>query len=290
MMPPQAQNYAARIDRVLAHLEARNDDAVPKLAELASVAALSACHFHRVFRLMTGETIAEAVRRIALARSLASLETARSVTAAAGRSGYATSQGFARALRATGGVSASELRADPERLAQLLDRLKLPELGSSRPPLTIEVVDVNPFRVLALRNVGDYAALNQAFGLLFETLMEQIPPEGVQGIYGVPLDDEKSVESEARRFDCAFAVGNSGRAVGDIKELQLGGGRFARVRHDGNYDAIQGTLDRLYAATLAKGLDLEDAPPFIHYLDDPEEIAAEDCRADLHLPLADAIQ
>ena len=35
--------------------------------------------------------------------------------------------------------------------------------GGVQPPLSIEITSVEPFTVQALRNVGDYAALNRAF-------------------------------------------------------------------------------------------------------------------------------
>ena len=60
----QAENrarYAERIERAIALLE-RNASAggTTSIDELASAAALSPYHFHRIFRLMTGETVGAA--------------------------------------------------------------------------------------------------------------------------------------------------------------------------------------------------------------------------------------
>lgn len=67
--------YAQRINRAIELLTERlNHGSVPALEDLADAAALSSFHIHRVFRLMTGETVNEAVRRIRLAKGSATIE------------------------------------------------------------------------------------------------------------------------------------------------------------------------------------------------------------------------
>src|SRR5260221_6169316 len=55
----------ARIDRVLAHF-ADHLDTDLSVAELARIAHFSPYHFHRMFRAMTGESVAAVVRRLRL--------------------------------------------------------------------------------------------------------------------------------------------------------------------------------------------------------------------------------
>ena len=73
MRPDNRARYADRIDRVLAHIETSGAPETLDLEELAGIAALSSFHFHRVFRLMTGETLTETLRRVRLARTLPEL-------------------------------------------------------------------------------------------------------------------------------------------------------------------------------------------------------------------------
>lgn len=286
MKPSQRQLYAERIERVVAHVENLDSDAPnPTLAELAGIAALSEFHFHRVFRLMTGETPGEALRRIRLARALPALAAAGTVTQASGASGYATSQGFARALRRQTGASATEARTDAGMLDSLAARLRAPATDGS--PLSVEVVSVEPFRLLAIRNIGDYAELNAGYTRLFDLVLRQMPPEALHGIYGVPYDDPRFTPPEDCRFDCALAVGEAGQPEGELREFHLGGGGgHARLRHLGSYDDLPASIDLLYAAALVE-LDrpLGDTPAFVHYLDDPEEVAEADLRSDIYLPL-----
>ncbi len=286
MKSDQRLAYAERISRGIALLEGSDPDAPPSLDEMASAAALSAYHFHRIFRLMTGETPATAIRRVRLARALPDLAEDTTITAAAASSGYASSQGFARALRVTAGASASELRADPARLDRLAARLRAPGDEALGAPLEVTVVSVRPFRLLALRNVGDYAALNEGYGRLFEAVLAQIPSEALQGIYGVPHDDPRFVPADRCRFDCALAVGEAGRAEAGLAELTLGGGDFLRLSSRGDYDRLHETIDLAYVAALTSTTrEIAVSPLFVHYLDDPEEVAEADLRADIFLPL-----
>jgi len=67
-MQNQRANYADRIEKVVQHLSrAIPSGEIPQLAELARIAHLSDYHFHRIFRLMTGETPIAMVRRLRLA-------------------------------------------------------------------------------------------------------------------------------------------------------------------------------------------------------------------------------
>lgn len=286
MKPNQRRSYADRIERAVELLETRvQGGEAPSLAELAAAAALSEYHFHRIFRLMTGETVGQAVQRVRLARSVGVLAAGEPITAAAGAGGYATSQAYARALRSRGGTSATAARTS-DGLQDLAARFRNPAAASRSAPLHLEVVSVEPLRLLALRNVGDYAELNRGYTELFSLVLEQMPPDALQGIYGIPYDDPRFTPAAECRFDCALAVGTVGRAEEPLRELRLQSGCYVRLRHFGDYDALHDSIDLAYAGALAA---LErtpaDAPLFVHYLDDPEEVPEAELRSDIYLPV-----
>ena len=81
--PVTRESYARRLNRVAEHIWAHLD-APLDLAQLAEVACLSPFHFHRIYRAMIGETVAETVSRLRLQR--ASMELARGPGADRGRS------------------------------------------------------------------------------------------------------------------------------------------------------------------------------------------------------------
>ena len=63
-----AASYEDRVLRVLAYIHDYPDGDL-SLDALSEVAAMSRFHWHRVFRAITGETCAQAVRRIRLHRA-----------------------------------------------------------------------------------------------------------------------------------------------------------------------------------------------------------------------------
>jgi len=242
---------------------------------------LSPFHFHRVYRLMTGETLAETLRRVRLARTLPELQSeGQSITRAAGGSGYGTPQAYARAFRAATGGSASELRAGR---TELIDRLLKPAPGGAA--LEVEIVSTSPLRLLAIRNVGAYAELNLTYERLFGTVFSKHPMDALQGIYGVWHEDPRFTEPDDLSFDCAVAVGEIAAPEG-IDCIELVAGCHARSRHIGDYQSLHESIDRLYAAVIDRGLGVfADRPLFVNYVDDPDSHPAAELRSDIYLPL-----
>lgn len=285
MRPRTIDDYAARIARAVALLErTRPDEAPPSLARLAEAAALSPYHFHRVFRLMTGETVGAVCQRLRLARSLPGLaDPACSVTDAAAGTGYATTQAFARALRQRTDASASEARADDETARRMEQALRAG--GGGEAPLAIEVVSLSPFRVVAQRRIGPYEALDEGYEALFGAVFAELAEDTPVAIWGIPLDDPLTVAAERLAFECALDFGGAGLSHAAVTPIELGG-TFARLRHTGSYDAVHRAIDGFYRAVLeAEGVALGDTPPLIHYLDQPEDAPEEELRSEIHLAI-----
>lgn len=125
MKPNQISSYADRIERAIGVLQRKLADGdAPGIDELAAAAALSSCHFHRVFRVMTGETVGAAITRARLGGSLPMLD--EGVMAASQRAGYSTSQAYARALKEQTSVTPSRLKNDANQRRQVATELSRP--------------------------------------------------------------------------------------------------------------------------------------------------------------------
>ncbi|CAL4868135.1 hypothetical protein MMA231_02409 [Asticcacaulis sp. MM231] len=284
MKPSQRPLYAQKIDRVLRHLEAADLSEIPNNEALAAVAAMSAYHFQRIYRLMTGETLGDTIKRIRLARALPELVAQASVSEATGAAGYATSQALARALKAATGHTASDIRCNAEAQARLEETLRRPTFTDTPPPTPVEIVTAEPLRLMAVRNVGAYAELNAAYNHLFEIVFSKWAMAALQGLYGLPSDDPRFVADADCVFEAAIAIDDP-TPLEDIHVLEIAGGYYARQRHQGNFDHIYPAIDALYEAVIDAGHQIADRPLYLHYLDDPEEVAEADQRADIYLPL-----
>ena len=108
--PPPA-DYVARINRVFDYIDEHLADPLD-LAKLAAVAFVSPWHFHRVFQALTGETLADRVRRrrveVAATRLLAQ-PPAPALTIALDV-GFGSPEVFTRAFRAHFGVTPTAWR------------------------------------------------------------------------------------------------------------------------------------------------------------------------------------
>lgn len=277
-------DYSGRIARALALIERSvAAETPPSLAALAAEAAMSHYHFHRIYRVLTGETPQQTLTRARLGGSLPALQSPGGIAEGAGRSGYASTQSYGRALKGAVGASPSELCADPARFAEAVAALSRPP-GDA--PLAIEIVELEPLTLLARRTVGPYDELNQGYHRLFELALAAIAPEDVTGLYGLPYDDPRACPPAECRFDCAITTAVQVAPHDELRNLAIAGGPALRLTLAGDYDRAHDALDALYALAIAHDLPLADAQPLFHYHHDPEEVAEEELRADLYLLLA----
>jgi len=284
MKTGQRSAYAARIERGIAYIEAAvAQGSTPTLGDVARAAAMSDYHFHRIFRIMTGETVTEAITRIRLGASLPALD--ESIGDATGKSGYATSQAYACALKTNTGATPSLLKDDHAARMSVANALAKPARPGDASAIRIEIASFEPLKLMAIRNVGDYRELNNGYGLLFETLGTMVPPDAIIGIYGIPHDDPREVPHEQCRFDCAFRLDRAVEPTGELNVIELAGGGYARMDHLGDFDLIHDAIDALYAWAIAEDQMVDERPLFIHYLDDPDVVPPESQRAQIWLPL-----
>ncbi len=293
-MPPDLRSVTFdRIDRVVARLQqaVEGGGELPDLAELASIAHFSPFHFHRVYRALTGETVGRTVARLRLLRALHLLSDANTpVTDVALAIGYDTPQSFARAFRDAFDATPSEVRAQPDRLAAEIARFATPPAGVTRSAaLQVSVVSVDPFEVVALRTVGEYADLDQAYGRLFAWAASAGVLDDATSLYGLPHDDHRDAAPETFEFDCALGFPVAVAPSEPMRLMTLGGGKYLCLRHDGHFDAIEDSVDRLLRDWLPdSGHALRDAPIHYRYLDDPEHVPEALLRTDVFVPIAGA--
>jgi len=105
---------AARINRAIDHV-VKHVDAPLRLEDVAAVAHVSPFHFHRLFKAVVGETLAQFVKRRRLERALYLLShtPGRSLTDVALQCGFSSSSDFSRSFKQYFGVppSAFDLEA-----------------------------------------------------------------------------------------------------------------------------------------------------------------------------------
>ncbi len=105
---PPPGDYVERVNRAIDFVVCHLDQDL-RLEDVASAACFSPFHFHRVFKSLIGETLAQFVKRLRLERALAIMSHApdRPLTAVALECGFASSSEFSRSFKQRYGVPPS---------------------------------------------------------------------------------------------------------------------------------------------------------------------------------------
>ncbi|MEM8728530.1 MAG: AraC family transcriptional regulator [Pseudomonadota bacterium] len=273
--------YEDRIRRVLRYVH-DNPGKDLSLDRLADVAAMSRFHWHRVFRAMTGETCAEAVRRIRLERAaFALVHDARSIEEIAASVGYDNIRSFNRAFRDHQGMTPAAFRRSgvPGRAA-----LRLRNRTSTM--YHIEIKYLPATRLASMPHKGAYPEIRKAFEKL-ETILSTggLWPQ-TRGMAGVYFDDPNAVAIEELTSLAAVILPEGTDMPEGLTEHILPGGRHAVLMLEGPYTGLQAAYDHLYGAWFPNsGEEPGDAPSFEIYLNAPHNTPATELRTQICAPL-----
>lgn len=282
--------YLNSIDRVVERLSETiaNEQPLPSIAALASHVHMSEFHFMRIYRALAGESVGATIQRLRLQRAAHLLaQGSATITDAAASSGYETPQAFARAFRRHYGAAPGDVRRHPQKFLNSIGRPGTRRDPDTPPPvIDIEIVDLKPFRVAALRNHGDYANLHLAYTRLFEWITGHHALESISAIWGVPHHDRRDMPPEQCVFDCCFAISVDISGSSDIRISRLGGGRYATHRHVGSYLGLDDAHDlMLRQILLDERVAPRDAPMLHEYLNDPEITPEEALETVIYIPV-----
>ncbi len=290
------QDYEQRILRVLLHIQQHLDEAI-SLRQLAEVAHFSACHFHRIFRGMVGESLKQHIRRLRLERAAVHLKnTADPVLHIALDAGYETHESFTRAFRAMFGESPSAFRKANRQLSyqavpsgvHYVSGGGMPDcrFGADGPPPDVRIRTIEPIRVAFVRHVGPYDEVAPAW----QQLMAWAGRRGLLGpnaaALGIVHDDPDVTAGGKIRYDACLVVDHRCRGEGNVGVQEIRGGEYAVTTHCGPYGRPGETYARLCGRWLPdSGRRCASAPAFEVYRNSIRDTAPEELRTDIHLPL-----
>lgn len=274
-------DYAARIARVLAYMDAHLDRDL-STARLAEVACFSPYHFHRIFRSVTGETVEEAARRMRLhAAAVALARGTEPIARIARRAGYGSLAAFGRAFAATYGLPPAAFRRRGVAMSSPIRAIL--EDDTMQDPV---IETMPPLRLAAIPHAGAYDKIGGAFDRLYAWA----GPRGLIGpqtrSIGVYLDDPESVPAAKLRSYAGMSVDASFVAEGEIEIVEIPGGEVACLVHMGPYAELEPVYRALYKGWLpTSGREPADAPSFEEYLNDPRTLPPTEWLTKVCVPL-----
>lgn len=276
MKPRTEQDYRRRIARVVETI--LTDPAAPHTVEsLAAVAHLSSFHFYRIYRAITGESVAMTVRRVRLARAARQLaRLADSVTSIALDVGYDSPQTFARAFRSFTGISPSEF------LEQQRDLMP----HGMDAAAAVRLCELPSMDVLCLRHRGAIAGIAHTYCALHRALDELpsacAPREDVGISYGDPQEENGfAYFAGVRRGETMPAA-----EAAPIETRHIEGGLYAAYRLVGPYALIAPSFETLFGRWLPRsGYEPDHRPALELYRSPTAATMQSGCVTDLLIPI-----
>ncbi len=277
------QTYERRILRVLSHIH-DNLDGDLSLDTLAKVACMSPFHWHRVFFGITGETLANCIRRIRMDRAtFLLLQTQQSVAEIAVQCGYGNVQSFARSFQADYGLTPSKFRKS-EIAYRASDAPKL----SAPKTFEIEIRQQPEIRMVAEFHKGDYQFLGRTISHLHARLvLSNIEINADEVVSAAVLhDDPLLVDEPDLRSDIGFMISDNTVLPDDFREVIIAPSRCAVLHFKGPYVGLFEAYQYLYGQWVPNnGVELSDSPIYAMILEDPREVSPTELRTDICLPL-----
>lgn len=280
-MVSHASAYEARLRRVIDYIYDHADEDL-SLDRLADVAAMSRFHWHRVFRAMTGETCAQAVRRIRLRRAgFMLITTAQSIDEIARACGLGGRSAFTRAFTEAYGISPAKFRDHGTASPQLRSHSNQ---ESNMYDVTIET---SPgYRAMALSHSGAYQEIARSFEKLGTVIAGRDLWSQVQAMAGIYYDDPSTVPEEKLRSHAAAIIAADMAIPEGLEEVTIPAGRMAKLQLVGPYTQLPSAYDFLYGAWLqSSGEEPSNTPSFEVYRNSPLDTAPEALITDIYMPL-----
>lgn len=279
---PAPSAYVQAVNRAIDHVLAHLDRPLP-LEEVARAAGFSAFHFHRIFRSLVGETLAQFVKRLRLERALRLMSRGRveSLTEVALACGFGSSSDFSRSFKQRYGVPPSAFDVDvfrrerraawEEAAAEPGERHLLRALPPGENPDGFEVTLVDlPARTVAYRRVHDSYRPGVAQREV-EAMLAWADERGLaDGQWlGYMWDDPEIVAVEDCRYDVGLVVEERflDESVGWIELPPM---RVAQVELRGGLDLEVRALSWFWRTWLpASGYVPSDQPAFEAWMGRP---------------------
>jgi AraC family transcriptional regulator len=274
-------DYVARVNRAVDHVVS-NLEGPLRLEDVAATAGFSPFHFHRVFRALVGETVAQFVKRLRLERAVHMLSHGkrRSLTEIALACGFASSSDFSRSFKQRYGTPASAFDLAEWRARRRDDLVAAAAPAEGRHRLARVAPGTNPdgFRVrvrdLPARTVAYIRVLRPYAGGVVDAVRRLVLWAEARGKadgqwLGYQWDDPEIVALKDCRYDVAVEVDRV-EPEGEVGRFAFPAMRVAEVEMHGGVDLELRALEWLYGTWLpASVYEPDDHPGFEAWIGRP---------------------
>jgi AraC family transcriptional regulator len=214
--------------------------------------------------MVVGETVYKYVRRLRLEKAASKLRyTEHPITDIAMDTQYDTPSAFTRAFKQSIGHSPRNYRTLYKEVNAM--NKKISELPKISPERIGKTEDLD---LLFIRKLGDYSESGpQAWESMHAFINENHLDKTKIRYFGITHDDPNVTTEDKLRYDACILAPKSIQPSGSVGRQVLKGGKYATFTHNGSYDEIDQTYDRIFFKWLPdskENLD-ETRPCFAEY-------------------------
>lgn len=284
-------DYQRRIYAAMNHIASRIESDIT-LSELARVAAFSEFHFHRIFKAVAGENVAEFTRRLrmelAVNRLLAYPD--KDVGDIASSCGFSSPQNFAKAFRKAYGHTPTELRRrgrpfHRDGAADGSPKADTPDDGRKHLPASVDIREMPEAMAASVRRIGIDA---ESCAGAFIDLLTWAREHGIAGagpLLAMYWDNPDITPLDKCRFDCCLPI-TAEISPSDSVFLQgIGGGVWAFCRFETRADGFKASWESAFRWLVESGYECRPLPCCELYYNDAREHPEAAWVYDIAIPL-----
>jgi AraC family transcriptional regulator len=301
--PHTAVDYRKRVCRAMNFIS-RNLARDLSLDEIATAAAFSPFHFHRIFRAVVGETVAAFTRRLRLEMAAGRLlaHPREEVTTIAMDCGFSSSQNFAKSFRRHFGTTPTAYRKRKlgNKHRNLENALSLrtvyaPDTAFTQPPtngrncamkMEAEVREMPTYQVAYVRKMGPYN--QETSEAAFGELMRWAGPRGflASGVMlGVCWDNPEVTAPSMCRLDACISVPPGTDPHGPMGFQTIDGGFYVVCCFEIPTEGFKQAWEAAFTWLVNGGYDCADSPCYERYHNHPDDHPQGKWRVDICVPL-----
>jgi AraC family transcriptional regulator len=248
-MTKSIEVYRSRINKVIDYVNEHLDKSI-SLEELASVAAFSPFHFHRIFVAVTGESVNYFTNRIRLEKAARLLKFSKnSVADIAEECGFSSPSTLSRAFkqyfevsptayRKTGEIENSKIRKELFPMDAYLCPMSEDELEANFP---VEIRDMPPRRIAYIRVVDSYRE-----GVVIKAFQDIVAWAKKANLFhsetffGMSMDDPMVTPKEKYRYEACVTLPEKFKVAASdpVETTVLPKCRYAVATVSGNFSYV----------------------------------------------------
>lgn len=308
------EEYISRINKVQDYIESNLSEEF-SLNKLSQVANFSPYHFHRIFYIMTGETLFQYIHRLRIEKAAFLLLANRKteITRIALECGFSNQASFAKAFKRFYGMNASRFRSQ-NIIQKNKDCKTESNMGKVYPdiihynsvignkrccieqirsciPLNVEIKEMPEMDVVYIRHTGPYKKDAELFHKLFKKLYNWAYKQGLVCSYETKWlslfhDNPDLTDDDKLRVSVCMSITDNIKTDGEIGRMTITGRKYAVGHFELNNDQYQDAWNAIFSGWLPEsGYQPDDGFCFELYSDGLAGNDNEKNNVDIYIPV-----